>query len=135
MDLRLLADDLEAVSRLYAEQFGIDRDDNWFMLKLQEEVGELTQAFLMRAGQARDKGLSPGELDRAFRAELSDVLAQVLIMARHFDVDVQVELEHKWLSRNPDWVRRAVHPCGSHPSPVASPQPDGHAVGTPIVLP
>jgi NTP pyrophosphatase (non-canonical NTP hydrolase) len=105
MDLRLLADDLEAVSRLYAEQFGIDRDDNWFVLKLQEEVGELTQAFLMRAGQARDKGLSPGELDREFRAELSDVLAQVLIMARHFDVDVQDELELKWLWRNPDWVK------------------------------
>jgi NTP pyrophosphatase (non-canonical NTP hydrolase) len=49
--------------------------------------------------------LSPGELDREFRAELSDVLAQVLIMARHFDVDVQGELERKWLSRNPDWVK------------------------------
>jgi len=89
MDLRLLEDNLEAVSRLYAERFGIDRDDNWFVLKLHEEVGELTQAFLMRAGQARDKGLSPTELDRGFRAELSDVLAQVLIMVRHFDVDVQ----------------------------------------------
>jgi NTP pyrophosphatase (non-canonical NTP hydrolase) len=105
MDLRLLEDDLEVVSRLYAERFGIDRDDNWFVLKLHEEVGELTQAFLMRAGQARDKGLSPTELDRGFRAELSDVLAQVLIMARHFDVDVQRELEHKWLSKNPDWVK------------------------------
>jgi NTP pyrophosphatase (non-canonical NTP hydrolase) len=105
MDLRLLEDDLEAVSRLYAERFGIDRDDNWFVLKLHEEVGELTQAFLMRAGQARAKGLSPAELEREFRAELSDVLAQVLIMARHFDVDVQGELERKWLSKNPDWVK------------------------------
>jgi NTP pyrophosphatase (non-canonical NTP hydrolase) len=105
MNLRLLEDDLEVVSRPYAERFGIDRDDNWFLLKLHEEVGELTQAFLMRAGQARDKGLSPAELDRDFRAELSDVLAQVLIMARHFDVDVQSELEHKWLSKNPDWVK------------------------------
>jgi len=76
MDLRLLEDDLEVVSRLYAERFGIDRDDNWFLLKLHEEVGELTQAFLMRAGQARDKGFSPAELDRDFRAELSDVLAR-----------------------------------------------------------
>jgi NTP pyrophosphatase (non-canonical NTP hydrolase) len=105
MDLRLLEDDLEVVSRLYAERFGIDRDDNWFLLKLHEEVGELTQAFLMRAGQARDKGFSPAELDRDFRAELSDVLAQVLIMARHFDVDVQSELERKWLSKNPEWVK------------------------------
>jgi NTP pyrophosphatase (non-canonical NTP hydrolase) len=105
MDLQLLVDDLEAVSRLYAERFGVDRDDNWFVLKLHEEVGELTQAFLMRAGQARDKGLSPAELDREFRAELSDVLAQVLIMARHFGVDMQGELERKWLSKNPDWVK------------------------------
>ncbi|MFY9929474.1 MAG: pyrophosphatase [Streptosporangiaceae bacterium] len=105
MDLRLLEDDLEAVSRLYAERFGIDRDDSWFVLKLHEEVGELTQAFLMRAGQARNKGLSPAELDREFRAELSDVLAQVLIMARHFNVDMQGELERKWLSQNPDWVK------------------------------
>ena len=101
MDLRLLEDDLEAVSRLYAERFGIDRDDSWFVLKLHEEVGELTQAFLMRAGQARNKGLSPAEMDREFRAELSDVLAQVLIMARHFNVDMQGELERKWLSQNP----------------------------------
>jgi NTP pyrophosphatase (non-canonical NTP hydrolase) len=76
MDLRLLEDGLETVSRLYAERFGIERDDNWFVLKLHEEVGELTQAFLMRTGQARDKGMSPAELDREFRAELSDVLAQ-----------------------------------------------------------
>lgn len=105
MDLRSLEDGLEVVSRLYAERFGIDRDDNWFVLKLQEEIGELTQAFLMCSGQARDKGLSPADLDQAFRAELSDVLAQVLVMARHFDVDVQDELERKWLSRNPGWAR------------------------------
>ncbi len=85
------------MSRLYAERFGIDRDDNWFVLKLHEEVGELTQAFLMRAGQAQDKGLTPADLDRQFRAEL----AQVLVMARHLDVDVQDELEYKWLSRDP----------------------------------
>ena len=73
-------------------------------MKLQEEAGELTQAFLMRAGQARDKGRSAAKLDQAFRAELADVLAQVLIMARRFDVDMHGELERKWLSRDPGWV-------------------------------
>jgi len=56
---------------------------------LNEEAGELTQAFLMHAGQARDKGLSPAELDREFRVQLSDVSAQLLIMVRHFGLDVQ----------------------------------------------
>jgi NTP pyrophosphatase (non-canonical NTP hydrolase) len=104
MDLRSLSDELEAVSLLYAERFGISRDDTWFILKLHEELGELTQAFLMRVGQARAKGLSRSELEQQFRSELSDVLAQVLIMARHFGVDMQVELEQKWLSKNPAWV-------------------------------
>ena len=55
---------------------------------LQEEVGELTQAFLMRAGQARDKGHSPDQLEENFRAELADVLAHVLLMARNHGVDL-----------------------------------------------
>lgn len=53
MDLRRLSDDLETISQRYAEHYGIDRDATWFLLKLQEEVGELTQAFPMQSGQAR----------------------------------------------------------------------------------
>ncbi|WP_214413911.1 MazG nucleotide pyrophosphohydrolase domain-containing protein [Sphaerisporangium fuscum] len=98
MDLRQLTDQIEAVSAEYARRMGIDRDDAWFMLKLQEEVGELTQAFLMRSGQARDKGHSPEELESNFRAELADVLSQVLLLARHHGVDLETEIERKRLS-------------------------------------
>jgi hypothetical protein len=58
MDLRQLTDDVETISQRYAEVFNFERDDAWFLLKLQEEVGELNQAFLMRRGQARSKGLT-----------------------------------------------------------------------------
>lgn len=99
MELSELTDEVEAVSRRYAAKHGIERDAAWFLLKLQEEVGELTQVFLMRTGQARDKGHTAAELDRAFRAELADVLAQVLVMARHHDVDLEAEVDRKWLAR------------------------------------
>jgi NTP pyrophosphatase (non-canonical NTP hydrolase) len=99
MDLGQLSDDVETISRRYAEVFSIRRDDTWFLLKLQEEVGELTQAFLMRAGQARDKGLTPEELDANFRAEFADVLCQLLLLARHHEVDMAAEVERKWLHR------------------------------------
>ena len=99
MDLRQLTDDVETISQRYAEAFDFDRDDTWFLLKLQEEVGELTQAFLMRKGQARAKGLTPQELDANFRAEVADVLCQLLLLARHHDVDVAAEVERKWLYR------------------------------------
>ncbi|WP_199514981.1 pyrophosphatase [Nucisporomicrobium flavum] len=99
MDLRHLSDDVEKVSERYAKVFGIRRDDTWFLLKLQEEVGELTQAFLMRAGQARDKGRSPADLHAAFAAEIADVVCHALLLARHFEVDVAAEIDRKWLSR------------------------------------
>jgi NTP pyrophosphatase (non-canonical NTP hydrolase) len=87
-------------------RYGIERDATWFLLKLQEEVGELTQAFLMLSGRARERGNTPEQLQQAFRTELADALCQVLLLARHHDVDLQAAVEEKWLRRNPDWMRR-----------------------------
>ena len=106
MDLKQLTDEVETVSRMYAVRNGFDRDATWFLLKLQEEVGELTQAFLRKTGQGRAQGLSPEELHQSFGAELADVLGHVLLLARHEAIDLQAEVEAKWLARNPDWLRR-----------------------------
>jgi NTP pyrophosphatase (non-canonical NTP hydrolase) len=99
MDLRQLTADVATISRRYAEVLGFERDDAWYLLKLHEEVGELTQAFLMRNGQARAKGRTAEELEADFRAEIADVLCQVLLMADHHGVDVEAEVERKWLYR------------------------------------
>ena len=55
MNVARLTNEVEAVSQIYASRYGIERDATWFILKLQEEVGELTQAFLMLTGRARDR--------------------------------------------------------------------------------
>ena len=39
LTLPALGERVEAVSALYARKFGVDRDPDWFMLKLTEEVG------------------------------------------------------------------------------------------------
>ncbi|MGN6325207.1 pyrophosphatase [Pseudolysinimonas sp.] len=97
MELEDLQNDIEGVSAYYAERHRIDRTDDWFVLKLNEEVGELTQAYLARTGQARDKGRGPEERDADFRAEVADVLAQVLLVAERFDIDLADEIARKWL--------------------------------------
>jgi hypothetical protein len=56
VDLHELTAHVEHVSRQSAERYGIARNSDWHILKLHEEVGELTQAHLMRQGQARRKG-------------------------------------------------------------------------------
>lgn len=97
MDIKTLTDEVEHISRACASRFEINRDDTWFLLKLQEEVGELTQAHLMRTGQARTKGMTAEEIDGAFRSVVADVLAHTLLLAWHHGIDVDAEIERKWL--------------------------------------
>jgi NTP pyrophosphatase (non-canonical NTP hydrolase) len=97
MDIKALTDEVEDISLIYASRFEIDRTDTWFLLKLQEEVGELTQAHLMRTGQARTKALTANEIDEAFRSEMADVLASTLLLARYHGIDLEAEIERKWL--------------------------------------
>jgi NTP pyrophosphatase (non-canonical NTP hydrolase) len=97
---QVLAAGVECVRRPAAFLIqAVERTDDRSILKLHEEVGELTQAYLARTGQARDKGRTPEEVDGDARAELADVLGQVLLLAEWFGVDVATEVERKWLAR------------------------------------
>jgi NTP pyrophosphatase (non-canonical NTP hydrolase) len=97
VDLDELCDRVERVAQGYARRFGVEQDDDWHILKLSEEVGELTQAYLMRIGKARDKGLTAAEIEANFAGEVADVIGQALLIARRFGVDVVPALERKWL--------------------------------------
>lgn len=101
MDIAGMTQDVEKVSASYAEKFDIHRSDDWLLLKLNEEVGELTQAFLARSGQTRDKGRADGQLHSDLGAELADVLAHVLLIAHRFEIDLSDELDRKWLVWKP----------------------------------
>jgi NTP pyrophosphatase (non-canonical NTP hydrolase) len=99
MQISQLSDLVELVSQRYAEKYGIDRDKNWFVLKLQEEMGELIQSYLMMIGQARDKGKAQEEIEAEFKKEVADVFCHTLLLAKHFDVDLIEMIDEKWLSR------------------------------------
>jgi RimJ/RimL family protein N-acetyltransferase len=92
-----LTERLDAISRRYAEHFGFDRSDSWYLLKLQEELGELTQAALKMQGQARTRGQSADALRTTFENEFADVLGQLLLLGRHHGIDVAAALQRKWL--------------------------------------
>ena len=105
MNLAALADRLEAISVGYAEREGIARDDDWFLLKLVEELGELTQVQLGRSGRSKPRGFSREELDSKLAEECADVLGHVLLFARRHGVDLDAALDAKWLR----WERE--HPA------------------------
>jgi NTP pyrophosphatase (non-canonical NTP hydrolase) len=97
VDIQKLQDRLEKISVGYGEHLGFDRDPDWFLLKLQEEVGELTQAYLQHTGRSRPKGATAEEIRDAFHQEFADVLCQLLLFAYQHNVDLPAEIENKWL--------------------------------------
>ena len=94
--LQRLADQFETSSSAYAATNDIARDADWFLLKLQEEMGELTQAWNRLTGRGRAKGRSPEEMERDLADETADILGHVLLFARRHEVDLAAAIERKW---------------------------------------
>ena len=105
MDVKQLLEEVEQVSQRYAKTFQIEREATWFLLKLQEEVGELMQSYLMLSGKARRKGKSFEEIQAEFHKEVADVFCQTLVLARFYGIDLEKEVEEKWLVWNRDETR------------------------------
>ena len=106
--LRSLTDAVEAVSSHYADRFGIRRDVEWGLLKLSEELGELTQAHLKRVGQARSNG-DTVEWTRRFEDEMADVLGQLLVLAKLSATDLDAAIERKWMCWHPSRLSIPSH--------------------------
>lgn len=92
MKLADLSVDVLRISDIYAREHGIDRDRDWALLKLQEELGELTAEHLRLSGRAR------GEPDaQALCDEAADVLGMLLIYCDRAGVDLEKAMQRKWL--------------------------------------
>jgi NTP pyrophosphatase (non-canonical NTP hydrolase) len=94
--IEALTGDFERVSQIYARTCGIDRDADWFVLKLQEELGELVQAHLRMTGRGRDKGESGEAIRAQFEDETADLLGQLLLLVHHHGIDIEAACERKW---------------------------------------
>ncbi|QQR37799.1 phosphoribosyl-ATP pyrophosphohydrolase [Devosia oryziradicis] len=84
------------VSDTYASRNHIPRDDDWYLLKLQEELGELAAEYLKSTGRGRLKGADPATIRTALEDEAADVLAMLLLFARNNGIDLDAALERKW---------------------------------------
>ncbi|QYF88294.1 phosphoribosyl-ATP pyrophosphohydrolase [Brevundimonas sp. PAMC22021] len=93
MTLERLSADVSRISDIYAAEHGIERDRDWAMLKLQEELGELTAEHLRLSGRARGQG-NP----EALGDEAADVLGMLLIYCARSGVDLEAAMQRKWLS-------------------------------------
>jgi NTP pyrophosphatase (non-canonical NTP hydrolase) len=96
MDIKALQASVLRISDIYAREHGIDRDKaaagDWALLKLQEELGELTAEHLRMSGRAR------GAADaQALADEAADVMGMLLIYCDRAGVDLEQAMRDKWL--------------------------------------
>ncbi|OYX56826.1 MAG: phosphoribosyl-ATP pyrophosphohydrolase [Brevundimonas subvibrioides] len=92
MILSELSEKVARISDIYAAEHGIDRSGDWAILKLQEELGELTAEHLRLSGRARGE---PSE--QALGDEAADVLGMLLIYCDRAGIDLEQAMQRKWL--------------------------------------
>ena len=93
-DLDAFSDRLKAISDRYGRVHNVDRGGDWHLLKVQEEVGELTQAYLAMTGRSR-RSADSARHDVAM--EMADVLCMLILMARAEGIDLNAAIAEKWL--------------------------------------
>lgn len=92
MDLRDLTASVIRICDIYAAEHDIDRDRDWALLKLQEELGELTAEHLRLTSRARGAPDS-----QALGDEAADVMGMLLIYCARADIDLEQAMQRKWL--------------------------------------
>ncbi|MEK9155625.1 MAG: pyrophosphatase [Patescibacteria group bacterium] len=101
MNLPELTANVEHVASQYSQEFGVTYTNDWFLLKLQEEFGEMTRAHLMLTNRTRRKAASELEAKKALADEIADVFAYVLLFAKNMDIDIEAALTKKWFAYLP----------------------------------
>jgi NTP pyrophosphatase (non-canonical NTP hydrolase) len=90
------SDRIGQVGELYARVHGIERSDDWYLLKLTEELGELTAEHLLLTGRAKPTGGSGGTRE-ALENEAADLFGQFVLYLRANEIDIEAAIERKWL--------------------------------------
>ena len=92
LELKALQADVLRISDIYAREHNIDRSGDWALLKVQEELGELTAEHLRMSGRAR----GTADADK-LGDEAADVLGMLLIYCDRAGIDLETAIERKWL--------------------------------------
>jgi NTP pyrophosphatase (non-canonical NTP hydrolase) len=100
--LNALQAQFEDSSARYAAANGFERDPDWFVLKMHEEIGELTQIWNKLSGRGRKHGRSDAELKQVLADETADLLGHVLLFAGQNGLDLVAAVERKWHFRPND---------------------------------
>ncbi|MFH1711681.1 MAG: MazG-like family protein, partial [Patescibacteria group bacterium] len=98
MDFNKLQKDVLANARRYSKKYKVEFNEEFALLKLVEEIGELFQAYLIHRKQCRpEKYVSEKESREEIAKELADVICMCIVSANELDIDLEEAIKIKWL--------------------------------------
>lgn len=97
-----ISEDIGKVGEIYAAAHGIERSPDWYLLKLQEELGELAAAHLRLGGRARPRPDGTAGAREELEDEAADLFGQLVLFLRASGIDIESAVERKWLRYLPN---------------------------------
>ena len=84
----------------YGKRFNVKIDEDFALLKLYEEVGELAQAVLIHRKKSRPEKHVPKPISKKHLAEeLADVVGMAIVNAHLFGIDLEEAIGKKWIKK------------------------------------
>ncbi len=100
MQFKELQKDVIKVAEKYSKKNKIKIDKDFALLKLYEEVGELTQDILVAKKKSRpEKFVSAKKSKENIAKEMADVLGILIINAYLWNIDLEQAIKNKWTSK------------------------------------
>ncbi len=97
MEFRELQNKILQTAVDYCKKYNIKMDEDFALLKLYEETGELAQAILIHRKQSRPEKHVPIDISKnEIAKELADIIGVAIVIAHLLDIDIEQAIDKKW---------------------------------------
>ncbi len=84
----------------YGKKYNVVIDQDFAILKLYEEVGELSQAILIHRKKSRPEKHVPDNVSmNEVAKELADVVGMAIVNAHLLGIDLEAAISKKWINK------------------------------------
>ncbi len=104
MQLKQLQTKISKIFLDNAKRDNLKVDEDYLVLKINEEIGEFVQSYLIHKKKCRpQKFLKPKDSHREMAKELSDVVGLAFVLSKTLNIDLEEALVKKWITR--EWIK------------------------------
>ena len=84
----------------YGREYNIEIDEDFALIKLYEEIGELSQAILIHRKKSRpEKHLQEDVSKKEIAKELADVVGMAMVNAHLLGINLEDAISKKWINK------------------------------------